>query len=247
MILYVDCSAGVSGDMLLAAFLSMGLPLDGLHRQVGRLGLGGVRLRPERLRREGVDAMRVSLRGSGRIPSGRAGDLTRFVEGSSLEPAIRRLMVRALTVLARAEGAVHGHPWREIHFHQLARADTLVNLAGLCAGLIHFRVGAVYPSPVPIGSRFLDSGGRWRRQPGPAVSRLLAGFPTTRKDLPFEWTTPTGAAFLAAFARRHPAPPFEPLRIGHGVGHGRPPTGPTVLRLLLARLIKGLDRIGTVV
>ncbi len=254
-LLYVDAGAGVSGDMLLSAFLDMGLPLSRLRRTLDDLGLSRVRIRLERVRRQGIPAVRMSVLGGRRhdseitsgaasssrshIPS-RAGDLIQWIQGSGCDPWVKRLMGRLLEWLGRAEAAAHRCPWRMARFHQLGQADTLVVLAGLSVGLIYFGVQGVYASPVPVGSRHQDSHGRWQARSGPATERLLRRFPTVRREELFEWTTPTGAVFLSAFATAGPAPPFEALKIGHGVGHGRPPHGPTVLRLLLARPIMRL-------
>lgn len=240
MILFVEAGAGVSGDMLLAAFLDMGLPMERLRQVLEPLGLGRVRIQRERLSREGVAASRISIRGDLKPIPRRAGDWIRLLENSVLEESLKRPLTRAFVALGRAEGAAHGRPWRKAHFHQLRRVDTWVDLAGLCVGLSHFGIREVYTSPVPIGSRHQDSRGRWQARSGPATERLLRRFPTVRREELFEWTTPTGAVFLSAFATAGPAPPFEVLKIGHGVGHGRPPHGPTVLRLLLGRPIMRL-------
>ena len=37
--LFIDCSLGVSGDMLLAAFIDLGVPLDVIHRPLKILQL----------------------------------------------------------------------------------------------------------------------------------------------------------------------------------------------------------------
>jgi uncharacterized protein (DUF111 family) len=37
--LYFDCFSGASGDMILGAFLDLGLPLDGLKSALGSLAI----------------------------------------------------------------------------------------------------------------------------------------------------------------------------------------------------------------
>ncbi len=237
MILFLDCAAGLSGDMLLAGFLDMGLPLGRLRQVLDQLGLGKIRIRVERVRRDGVKAVRISVSGGSRYSPQPAQRLIRFVKESRLDSSMKRSIGQVLEALARAEGAAHGLPWRNAIFHQLARPDTLVDLAGFCAGLRHFRIDAVHTSAVPIGCCYQDPHGVWRRRPGPAVQRLLSRFPMVRLDEPFEWATPTGAALLASFASAAPSPPFQIFRIGHGIGHRSSAQGPATLRLLLGRPI----------
>ena len=207
VILYVEASAGVSGDMLLQAFLNLGLPLSEVRNNLRRLG-------------------KISFSSSPIDWIGR-------VRSSALNPGLKSRLIRVITLLAQAEGAAHRRPWKEVIFHQLGRPDTLAALTGFCQGLAHFRIQSVYTSPVPLGRRHQDPQGAWKPVPGPATRWLLRRLPVDPRPDRFEWTTPTGAALLAAFASPRPAPPFELVRIGRGVGRNRSPQGKRALRLLL--------------
>lgn len=59
-IAYLDCFSGISGDMLLAALLDAGVPLQVLEDAVTALGLGA-RLRLSRVNRSGIDAARIEV------------------------------------------------------------------------------------------------------------------------------------------------------------------------------------------
>jgi pyridinium-3,5-bisthiocarboxylic acid mononucleotide nickel chelatase len=60
-ILYFDCFAGASGDMVLGALLDAGLPLADLDTALGSLMLPGSRLSAERVLRAGVSATKFHL------------------------------------------------------------------------------------------------------------------------------------------------------------------------------------------
>jgi hypothetical protein len=55
-VLYFDCFSGISGDMVLGAFLDAGLPFDDLKRALGSLAMPGYDIRAERVLRAGVSA-----------------------------------------------------------------------------------------------------------------------------------------------------------------------------------------------
>ena len=55
-ILYFDCFSGISGDMVLGAFLDAGLPLEDLKRALGSLAVPGFDIRAARVLRAGVSA-----------------------------------------------------------------------------------------------------------------------------------------------------------------------------------------------
>lgn len=234
-ILYVDASAGVSSDMLLAALIDLGLPLSKLRRALNDLGLSNVHVRVNRVKRQGIRAAWVSIAQRSSHPQlpRQAGQVIDFIRRSKLHPPLKARMVRVMTTLAQAEGKVHHLPWRKVRFHQVGRLDTWVNFIGFSLGLIHFRIEKLFVSPIPVGTYHEGHDGKGRSFPGPATRQLLKPFETTPRREPFEWTTPTGAALLSAFGTPEPAPPFRVVGIGHGVGHHPAPSGSRMLRLLL--------------
>lgn len=60
-VLYFDCFAGASGDMVLGALLDLGLPLDELERALGGLLPSGASLSAERVLRSGLSAVKFRL------------------------------------------------------------------------------------------------------------------------------------------------------------------------------------------
>ena len=64
-VLYFDCFSGISGDMVLGAFLDAGLPLDDLKRALGSLTMPGYDITAERVLRAGVSATKFSVREHG--------------------------------------------------------------------------------------------------------------------------------------------------------------------------------------
>ncbi len=59
-IAYLDCFAGISGDMFLGALLAAGVPVEVLEEAVASLGLGA-RLRVETVDRSGISATKVHV------------------------------------------------------------------------------------------------------------------------------------------------------------------------------------------
>jgi uncharacterized protein (TIGR00299 family) protein len=61
-VMYFDCFSGAAGDMVLAALLDAGLPLDRLEAALGSLGVGHA-LRVTRVLRAGISATHVEVTG----------------------------------------------------------------------------------------------------------------------------------------------------------------------------------------
>ena len=60
-VVYFDCASGASGDMLLGAVVDLGLPLDVLRAELGKLGLAGYTLAESRVARSGLAATKVDV------------------------------------------------------------------------------------------------------------------------------------------------------------------------------------------
>jgi len=68
--------------------------------------------------------------------------------------------------------------------------------------------------------------------PAPATCEVLEGTPVVQTDVPFELTTPTGAALMKALSERFgPAGEMSLEKTGYGAGDDRPTPVPNVLRV----------------
>ncbi len=161
--------------MLLSAFLDLGFPRFKLQEILRALGISRVRIQRERVQREGQWAIRtrvVELKPSRRVPSS-AHDWVTWAANSGLRQQTKEDLVRILRTLAKAEGKIHREAPAKVRFHQLARVETMVELAGLCAAVSFFRIGGLHVSAIPMGRSYQDPHGRWRFSAGPVASRLL--------------------------------------------------------------------------
>ena len=65
-VLYFDCFSGISGDMVLGAFLDAGLPLDELKHALGSLSVSGFDVSAARVLRAGVSATKFVVQENAR-------------------------------------------------------------------------------------------------------------------------------------------------------------------------------------
>ena len=224
---WVDASAGASGDMLLGALVGAGVPLEVLQRAVDAVAPEPVRLRAEDVRRGGLAATRVHVDAAESHHHRTWRDLRALLEGQDLA---RRVFER----LAAAEGAVHGVPADDVHFHEVGALDAIADVVGVCAGFEHLGAEAVTVSPIAVGSGTVRTAHGLLPVPPPAVAELLRGVPSYAGPVAMELCTPTGAALLTTLATAYgPQPAMAVEAIGVGAG-GRDPDGhPNVLRLFV--------------
>jgi hypothetical protein len=244
-IAYLDTIAGISGDMTLGAFISAGVSLDRLIAELGKLRLGGFEVTAKHLQRNGITAVRVDVVISEAPKYHRhLADINAIIEGSDLNLAVKDRAKKIFHEVAVAEAKVHDSTIEKVHFHEVGAIDSLVDIVGTSICMEELGIERVFSSPVKIGN-----GGTIKTQhgvmpiPTPATSEILKGYPVILTDIPFELTTPTGAAIIKALS--HGTLTFEQLRvssIGYGTGTRELPGLPNLLRVVIGELEPRSDR-----
>ena len=237
---YIDATAGVAGDMLLAALLDAGADVERVRGAIASLGVPGLGLRTEAARRGGLACLRAVITTPTATDRQRhLADVLGHVGASDLRPAGKDLATRVFRLLAEAEGAVHGEPPEDVHFHEVGAFDSLADVVGSAAALEDLgllRPGAVVCcSALAAGSGFVTSRHGRLPVPAPAVLRIAAaaGLELASGDLTGERTTPTGAALLAAAATPGGFPAMTVRAVGTGGGGRDTPDRPNITRVVI--------------
>lgn len=230
---YIDASAGVSGDMLLAAFLDLGVDFDPIFEHLARI-LPPFRWEVSRARRRSIDAARIIVEGTEADPPRRTlPDILRILEGSGLSDSARAGVDSTFQLLADAEAKVHGTTRDQVHFHEVGAVDSLVDVFGVILAAESWG-GRFVASSVPLGSGTVQTEHGLFPVPAPATLELTHGIPTHALDVGREVTTPTGIALLRTLADEFgPAPSGQMTATGYGAGsrEGKSDEPPNVVRL----------------
>ncbi|WP_141778410.1 nickel pincer cofactor biosynthesis protein LarC [Nocardioides albertanoniae] len=235
-VVWVDASAGASGDMLLGALVEAGVPLPVIASAVDAVAPEPVGLTAEPVRRGALAATRCHVSIADSVHHRTWPDVRRLLEAAALDGRVRDLALQVFERLAVAEGAVHGISPDDVGFHEVGALDAIADVVGVCAGIVHLGATEVVVSPVAVGSGSVTAAHGTLPVPPPAVARLLADVPSFAGPPghpTMEMCTPTGAALLTALATSWGDQPAMTTRaIGVGAG-GRDPEGwSNVLRLL---------------
>ncbi|MFD7409567.1 nickel pincer cofactor biosynthesis protein LarC [Streptomyces sp. NPDC059866] len=229
MICWINPFTGLAGDMLLAALIDAGAPLDRIRSAVAATGLTGWNLTAERITDHGLAATRVQVEVTDPHTERRAVEVLEMAARAAPRP-VAALASAAVTAIAEAEGRLHDADPADVHLHELGGHDTLVDIVGSAAALHALGVTDVVSAPLPLGRGRVDAAHGVLPCPAPATLALLAGAAVTGSDLPGETVTPTGAALLhAAGARYGPPPPMTLDATGYGAGTRRLPDRPNAV------------------
>jgi uncharacterized protein (TIGR00299 family) protein len=222
--IHLDLIGGLSGDMFIAAMVdalpALEAPVLADVRAMQPQGApaaqfsevinGGLRARHFGLVTASSEASEAA---HARSPGSEYRALQRLLAQSPLPEPTRRHALTILALLGDAEARVHGIARDDVHFHELADWDSLLDVvaAGSIAGRLE---GAEWTSStLPLGDGTVKSAHGYLPVPAPATAALMSGYPWRDDRVGGERLTPTGAAIL-----RHLVPAD---RCGGSRGSGR--------------------------
>lgn len=194
--LYLNCTAGIAGDMFLAALLEITDGERHLKAELAKLPLTGYELDIYRAVRGGFSGLRLEVRTDETHVHRHLNDIRRILSGSGLSQRVRDETERAFTLLAEAEGKVHGAGAEDVHFHEVGAVDAIIDLTGAMIMLEYLGWPQVLFSPLNVGSGTVACAHGVLPVPAPAVAELLQGVEIYSRGEPMERVTPTGAALV---------------------------------------------------
>jgi hypothetical protein len=234
MIAILDAFSGIAGDMTLGALLDLGLDPDWLRALPATLGLDGVSVRIERVKRGEIASWKVDFDIPPQPHGRHLKHLKAIVEASPAPAHVKEKANAAFEAVASCEAEIHGTTIEKVHLHEVGAVDAILDIMGSIWGFDLIGVQAVYCGTIALGDGFVDSAHGRLAIPAPATLRLLAG-QSVRNGPPEsgELTTPTGAALVKVLSRGAPPVEYRPLKSGYGAGTKDPKGRANVLRIIL--------------
>ncbi|MEG4216367.1 nickel pincer cofactor biosynthesis protein LarC [Microcoleus sp. Pol14C6] len=167
--------------------------------------------------------------------------IEQIIVSAKLPPRVEAWSLAVFGKLAEAEGAVHGIPASEVHFHEVGATDAIIDIVGTCLGLDWLDIQEFYFSAMPTGAGTVKAAHGKLAVPTPAVMRLWETHrvPVYSNGIDRELCTPTGTAIACTLASAFgPPPPMQIQAIGLGAG-SRMLAIPNILRLWIGEKEEG--------
>jgi uncharacterized protein (TIGR00299 family) protein len=165
-----------------------------------------------------------------------------MIRKSNLSANVKKISLDIFTRLARAEGKIHGHKIENVHFHEVGAIDSIIDIVGAAICLDYLKVDKVISSPIQVGSGIINCSHGTFPVPAPATAEILQDIPIKTGLVPFEATTPTGAAIIATTAAYFTERiDFTPQKIGYGLG-SKDSSTPNALRICLGEISANTEK-----
>jgi len=222
----IECSPGISGDMLLGAFYDLGVPKKVIEKPLIDLGLKDLyHLEFKESRSSSIRGIKSKVENIDCSASKRTWkSIKELISNGHLEDKLKQLIYEVFESLANAEGKVHGIKSEDVHFHEIGAIDSLVDIIGVCAAFNYLNPKKVYCNEPMLGKGFVQTEHGKLSVPAPAVIELLRQknikvLSNRDSSIEGELSTPTGIALLANLVD-YLEPPSKYSINSYGVGIG---------------------------
>ena len=202
----IDCSLGISGDMLTSALFDLGVPysvfLDNIvnlkidknydlkFKKGDSYGIKGILCTKNEIE---FRELRRSL-----------DDIKNFILSSKLNDYVKNKSIKVFQILAESEAIVHGTAISDVHFHELGSIDSIIDVVNVCSAIDFLKPEKIYFSDPPAGKGVVSTSHGLLPVPVPTVLEIAK---QNKIPLTFfedksigEITTPTGIALIATFS-----------------------------------------------
>jgi len=229
---YFDASSGVSGDMILAALLDLGIAPSAFQKKMAGLKLP-VEITVREVKRASLRGLKVDVRvKSKKSVTRKWPDIQKILDSSRFSKSCRERASRIFQRLFQAEAHVHGRKFEETHLHEAGADDAIIDIAGSSWLLEELDIRKFYASPLNLGRGWVKTSHGTLPVPPPAVGELLKNIPVYSAHVEKELVTPTGAAILSTLVSEFFSfPELCYQKIGYGAGTKDFPDFPNILRV----------------
>jgi pyridinium-3,5-bisthiocarboxylic acid mononucleotide nickel chelatase len=237
---WLDCSCGVSGDMLLGALEQLG-GLDDLPPLIASLGDLQVGYTSSEAMRHGLVATSVQVIAAAEQPLRGLPEVLAIVDRAAAPQIVKDRAAAVFRRLADVEGAIHGEPAETVHFHEVGAVDSIVDVLGGCLGLHALGLDQLVVSPIALGGGTVAAAHGTLPVPTPAALGLLGGSGLVGYGGPVdvELATPTGIALLAEWSTSSgPMPAMTVDGTGIGAGSRELEDHANVVRLVVGTTVE---------
>ena len=233
---YFDCYSGISGDMILGALIDLGLDVNYLKKELGKLNISGYEIVVKKIEKNHIAGTDVEVIVMDIQKHRSLIDIFDIIENSRLEKEIKKISKKIFRKLAEAEGKIHNIEIDKLHFHEVGAIDSIIDVVGAVIGFKRLQIENVFCSRLPLGEGFISCSHGIIPIPSPATVEILKNVPVYSANIKHEMVTPTGAAIITSIARHFGNMPVIKINcVGYGAGKTEM-KHPNLLRVFLGEL-----------
>lgn len=203
----IDCSNGVSGDMVLNALLDLGVDRRYVTKELNKIGLSLEQ--PDN--REEHEHFHRAFR-----------EISELITNSDLSAGVKDTSLKIYKTIAKAEAEVHMTTLQDVHFHEVGRDKAVANVVGVAIALEALDVQEVFVTPLHDGKGTIICSHGEIPVPVPAVAAMKkqCDYEFVTEYIDMEMVTPSGLGVLIGIGAKKVGDRDigKVIREGHGSG-----------------------------
>ena len=225
--LYLDCFAGISGDMSIGALLDLGVDKEKFLSEIEKIGISDeFEIKISKVSKCGILATDFDVilkdnhhhHGHEHSHGRNYSDIIDLIHESELKDNVKEMAKAIFYEIGVAEAKVHGKTIEEVHFHEVGAVDSIVDIIGFAICIDLLEIDEIYASEISIGTGYVKCDHGIMPVPAPATLEILQGVPLRQSGTRGEMVTPTGAGILKAMVKEFKTMDIVPEKIGYGAG-----------------------------
>ena len=157
--IFIDCSLGISGDMLASALLDLGVPHSIFLDNLVSLNIDkNYKLKFEAGDSDGIKGI-VCKKNEIQFKelSRSLNEIKNLLLDSSLNDYVKKNSIKVFEILAEAEAVVHGNQISDVHFHELGSIDSILDIVNVCSAIDFLKPYKIYFSNPPSGKGIVST------------------------------------------------------------------------------------------
>ena len=238
--LYFDCNSGISGNMVLGAFIEILGDEKYLLEVLKKLNIDGYKIEIAKKIKNGITGTYVDviLEHEHNHKENHNNhdehdhihhhehrnlyDVEKIIDNSLLNTKVKELAKKIFMRVAKAESKVHNKAIEEVHFHEVGAIDSIIDIVGTAILINKINPDRIVSSIINDGYGFIECAHGTMAVPVPATSEILADSKAKFRqiDIDTELVTPTGAAIITELGEDFINLPVMKIeKIGWGAGY----------------------------
>ena len=243
--------SGISGNMLIGAFVDLGADSDELKEIMEKSAseFGKIEVTFEKTVKKCISSTYCNVE---MIENKKAVNYPEFIEkinSLNLDEKVKETSIKVFERIAKAESKVHGKSLETIHFHEVGASDAVADVIGSVYAYysLNFDKQKVIGLPIAVGGGRVETAHGIMPVPAPAVVEILKDAKMIGGPVDSELATPTGTAIYMELCDeiREFIPLTKSKQIGYGAGK-KDFDHPNVLRIIESSDIVESDEIDVI-
>lgn len=221
-ILYLECYSGISGDMVVASLIDLGVDLKYLKEALESVPIYGYTIKISKVKKNGVEACDFNvIINEGHHVHRNLNDVFMIIKESKITLNAKKLAMKIFYIEAEAEAKAQGVEIEQVNFDEFGVVELIIYIVAVAVCLDYLNINDAVISEIYEGKGHVECQEGFVPIPVPAVTNMVLKYkmPIKITSNDGEMITATGMAIASAIKTKEALPESYVIKaIGVGAG-----------------------------